>query len=77
MACMTEESSFDYRVEIRDFPLNHCFQTGYKVHQSSYTMGIGDVTPGVKRQRREADNSSTSIAMVKNGGPGLYDDTNR
>jgi predicted secreted protein len=77
MGCMTEESSFDYRVETRDFSLNHSFQTGYEVHQSSYTMGIEDVTPGVKRQKREADNSSTSIAKVKNGGPGLFDDTNR
>jgi hypothetical protein len=36
----------------------------------------GDVSPGVKRQRREADNSFTCSDKVKNGGPGLSEDTN-
>jgi hypothetical protein len=34
----------------------------------SYPMGAGDLSPGVKRQEREADYSPPSSADVKNGG---------
>jgi hypothetical protein len=35
-------------------------------HPASHKMGTGSISPGVKRQRREADHSPPSRAEVKN-----------
>jgi hypothetical protein len=37
-------------------------------HPASYPIGTGVVSPGVKRQGREADHSSPSSAEAKNVG---------
>jgi hypothetical protein len=43
----------------------HVVQIGSGVHPTSYTMGTGAVSVGVKRSGREADNSSPARAEVK------------
>jgi hypothetical protein len=40
-------------------------QTGSGVHPTSYEMGTGGSFPGVKRQGREADQSTPTSAEVK------------
>jgi hypothetical protein len=41
-------------------------QTGSGVHPTSYPMDTGVLSPGVKRQGREADHSPPTTAEVKN-----------
>jgi hypothetical protein len=41
------------------------FQTGSGVHPTSYPMGTGALSPGVKRLGREADQSPPASAEVK------------
>jgi hypothetical protein len=53
--------------EIQKFSLLHNFQTGSEAHPSSYTIP-GTLSPGVKGQEREADNSPPSSTKVKKGG---------
>jgi hypothetical protein len=49
------------------FSLFHRYvQTGSGAHQVSYPIGIGTLTPGVKREGREADHLPPSSATVKN-----------
>jgi hypothetical protein len=48
-----------------NFSLGHRVQTGSGAHPASYPMGIGDLSLGVKRPRREADHSLPSSAEVK------------
>jgi hypothetical protein len=38
---------------------------GSGVHPTSYPMGTGALSPGVRRQRREADHSPPTSAEVK------------
>jgi hypothetical protein len=45
----------------QEFSLFHVVQTGSGVHP----MGIGVLSPGVKRQGREADHSPPASAEVK------------
>jgi hypothetical protein len=54
--------------EARDFSLLYSVQTSPGAHATTYTMGRGALSPGVKRSRRETDQASPSIAEVKNGG---------
>jgi hypothetical protein len=57
-----------FPARIRDFPLFHSIQTGSGANTASYPVGIGALSPGVKRSGHEADNSPPSSAEVKNGG---------
>jgi hypothetical protein len=54
MSWMTEGSEFESR-KGQEFSLLHVVQTGSGVHPTSYPMGTWAVSPGVKRQGREAD----------------------
>jgi hypothetical protein len=47
------------------FSLLHVVQTGSGVHQTSYAVGTGDLSPGVKQPVREADHSPPTSAEVK------------
>jgi hypothetical protein len=49
----------------QDFSLLHSVQASSGTHPASYPMGT--VSPGIKRQGREADHSPSS-ARFKNGG---------
>jgi hypothetical protein len=52
----------------RIFSLLHSVQTGPGAHADSNPMGTGELSPGVKRPRREADHSPPSNVEVKNSG---------
>jgi hypothetical protein len=39
-------------------------QPGCEAHPPSYSMGVGAISPGVKRPRRQADHSSPSGTEV-------------
>jgi hypothetical protein len=45
--------------------LIHVVQTGPGVHPTSYQLGTGALSPGVKRKGREADRSPPASAEVK------------
>jgi hypothetical protein len=47
------------------FSLLHVVQTGSGVHRTSYPMGDGALSSGVKRPGREADHSHPTSAEVK------------
>jgi hypothetical protein len=49
-----------------NFSLQHHVQTGSGAHPASYPIGGRSYFPGVRRARREADNSPPSSAEVKN-----------
>jgi hypothetical protein len=49
----------------QEFALLHVVQTGCGAHPTSYPMGTGTLSPGVKRQGREADYSPPVSAEVK------------
>jgi hypothetical protein len=51
-----------------DFSVLHNVQTGSGAHPASYTAGTGAVSPGIKRQGREADHSVPSRSKIKNSG---------
>jgi hypothetical protein len=51
---------------VYDFSLLHSVQTDSEAHPASCPMGTGDLSPGVKRQWREADHSPPSSAEVRN-----------
>jgi hypothetical protein len=61
---MTEGSEFEYRWG-NEFSLLHVVQTGSGVHSTSYPMGTGDPSPGVKRPEREAEHSPPASSEVK------------
>jgi hypothetical protein len=50
----------------RDFL--HNAQTGCGAQPASYPVGIGAISPGVKRPRREVEHSLPFSTEVKNGG---------
>jgi hypothetical protein len=50
---------------VNKFSLLHIVQTGPGVHPTSYKMGTRGSFPGVKRQGREADQSSPTSAEVQ------------
>jgi hypothetical protein len=52
-----------FPADARDFSLLHGFQTGSGVHLASEAL-----SPGVKRQEREAHDAPPPSAEVKNGG---------
>jgi hypothetical protein len=49
-----------------NFSLHHSVQNGSGAHPASYPKGTGDFFLGIKRPRREDDNSPLSSAEVKN-----------
>jgi hypothetical protein len=49
----------------QEFSLLRVVETGSGVHPTSYPVGTGALSPGVKRQGREADHSTPAIAEVK------------
>jgi hypothetical protein len=51
--------------EAGNFFLRHRLQTGSGAHPTSYTMGTGALSLGIKRPRRESDHSPPSSAEVK------------
>jgi hypothetical protein len=63
------ETGVRFPAEARDCcSLFHSVQTGSGAHPASYTIGTGALSPGGKRQWREADHSPASSAVVKNNG---------
>jgi hypothetical protein len=79
--CKSRDSSvgiaLGYRLEDRgsrvrfpagagNFSLHYCVQNGSGAHPTSYPMGTGALSLGVKRLGREADHSPPSSAEVKN-----------
>jgi hypothetical protein len=48
----------------QEFSLLHVVQAGSEVHPTSYPMGIGGSSPGVKRPGREVDHSPPTSAEV-------------
>jgi hypothetical protein len=48
-----------------EFSLLHAVKTDSEVHPTSYPMGNGGSSPGVKRHVRETDHSSPTSAEVK------------
>jgi hypothetical protein len=59
---------FDSR-QGQDSRLLHSIQTGSGTHPAPYAVcSEGAVSPGVKRQRREADHLPLSSAEVRNSG---------
>jgi hypothetical protein len=76
MGWMPEESSSDYWVGTRDFFLITASRPPMRLTHPPIQWVSGDVSPGVKRQKRQADNLSTCSDKVNNGGPGLSEDTN-
>jgi hypothetical protein len=55
-------------VEASDFSLVHSVQKGSGANSVPYSMDTDALSPGVKRQKREADHSSPSSAEVDNDG---------
>jgi hypothetical protein len=49
----------------QEFLLLHIVNTDFEVHSSSYSMGTGTLSKGVKRQGREADHSPLTNAAVR------------
>jgi hypothetical protein len=58
---------FDSR-QRQNVSLLYSVQAGSGAHPASYPMGIGAISPGVKRQGREADHSPPSNVVVRNCG---------
>jgi hypothetical protein len=50
----------------RYFSSIHAVQTGSGTHSASYPMGTVGVSPGIKRQGRDSDDSPPSRREVKN-----------
>jgi hypothetical protein len=48
--------------------LHHGVHTGSGTHPASYSIGIADFFPGVKRTGRDADHSTLSSVDTKNAG---------
>jgi hypothetical protein len=65
-------AGFLFPAGVRDFSFLNCVQIGFEVHPAIYAMGIGVVSLGIKRAKREADHSLLSSAEVKNGGDNLH-----
>jgi hypothetical protein len=64
--CEFEDGGVGVRVTVgQEFSLLHVVQTGSGVHPTSYTMGTGALSSGVKRSGREDDQSSPTIAEVR------------
>jgi hypothetical protein len=59
---MTEGSEFESQYS-EEFPLLHIVQTGPEAHPTSYPVGARTLTPGLKFQRREADQSPTNAEV--------------
>jgi hypothetical protein len=57
-----------FPVGASDFSQFHSTQTGSGVHLASYPTEPGALSPGVKRQGREANQLPPSSAEIKNGG---------
>jgi hypothetical protein len=61
---MTERPKFEFR-QGQEFSLLHVVETGSGVQPTSYPIGTGALSPGIKRQGREADHSPPTSADVK------------
>jgi len=66
----TEHSRADGRS--RNFSLRHGVQTGSWAYSSSYRIGMGAISPGVKRPGSRAEHSLLSSAEVKNAWVSSY-----
>jgi hypothetical protein len=56
-------TGFRSPAEVKDFSCSLCVQTNSEIHPASYTMGTGDLSPGVKAlPGRDADHSPLSRA---------------
>jgi hypothetical protein len=53
---------------VQHFSLLHSVETDSGAYPASYPVGTGAISPGAKRQGREADHLSLSSAEVKKGG---------
>jgi hypothetical protein len=53
---------------MQDFSLPHSLQTGFGPTHLLIEWVLGAISPGVKREGREVDHSSSSTAEVKKGG---------
>jgi hypothetical protein len=61
-----EDGGLEVRVPVgQKFSFVHVAQTGSGVHPPFYTMGTGDLSPGVKRSGPEADHAPPASAEVK------------
>jgi hypothetical protein len=49
----------------QEFSFLHSVQTGSGAHPTSHPINTGNLSPGVKRPRHEADHSPPAIAEVK------------
>jgi hypothetical protein len=59
------DQGFGVRVPVGDeLSVHHFVQTGSEVHPTSYLMGTGGFSPGVKRSVREAEHSPPASAEV-------------
>jgi hypothetical protein len=58
-----DDRGFGVRVMVgQEFLLLHAVQNGSEIHPASYPMGTGALSPGVKRQGREANHSPPTSA---------------
>jgi hypothetical protein len=57
---------FRFPAEVGNFSLHRHVKTGSGAHPSSFQMGTGALSLGVKRPGGEADHSLPSSAKVKN-----------
>jgi hypothetical protein len=64
MDCKIEGSEFESR-QGQEFLLLHIIQTNSGVYPNSSPMGTRVLSPGVKRQGREADHSSPTSGEIK------------
>jgi hypothetical protein len=55
-------------MQIDEFSFFHSIVAGFWARQTSCPIRTGDISPEVKRQGREPDDTHTSNASVKNGG---------
>jgi hypothetical protein len=51
---------------VRNVPLFQNVQTSFGAHSTSYSVGTGGLSPGVKRPGRDAEQSPLLSAQVKN-----------
>jgi hypothetical protein len=65
-------AGFRFPADAGGFPFLQSVQTGSGARQISYPTDTEGSSSGVKRPRREADNSHPSIPEVKNGGAIIY-----
>jgi hypothetical protein len=63
---LEKRKDFRFPVGARDFLTPQSFHTGHGNHAASYSVGIGALSPAVKRLARKASHSPPSRTEVKN-----------